>query len=212
MRTYIKFWGFLGKRFKIGPKLEGNQKTYVIGIMGTETGVGTTHLALMLANDLANVYGYRTAVVEMGKRPVYKKMFQQTVYEQGKITFYAQEANQDLSAIVCQNYHYVILDISWDSPRGVSEFVRSDQRFVVGALNRWKYDGMRCFLDRMISMKEHCAYQCLSLVCDRHLKKKIQEKYEVDIKTIPYVADPLSLEGDKLLWLEGLLKAGGLHV
>lgn len=181
-----------------------NPGTTVIAVLGSDRGVGATHFCMALCNFLQNVYGLKVSYAEMNMHSVAGVLEDKLENRVRKIRMYGC-GSLDWNSIR-KGSDAAVADISWDNPGGMAEFMRSDIRFVVGALSSWKEASLESMLDRLLNTPEgNCDFTCLSLPCDRRIKKKIEKEYGIAVSLIPYMENPFILRSEHCMWFERLL-------
>ncbi len=203
---------FLGWIQGVGRKTDRKRrKAVVIGVLGVQRGVGNTSMCMMLCNYLANVCKSKVAYIEHNLQPIVTDIAGQM--EQGQeeqpllyrgIAMYQNGESVRSTEFIEQDYEYIVLDLSWDAQGSMQEWLQSDARILIGALNRWKAKGWEYALDRLVSIRK-LSFCCLSLCCDRQLLKNLQRRYGILIETIPYVADSFYLQPQQCKWLQSML-------
>lgn len=190
-----------------------NKDSYVIGILGVTSGVGTTHLSIMIGNYLANILGKTVALLELNKNNTFSRLANLESSEEEKsciningIDFYQNIVYEDILQIMTNRYNYVVLDISNKYILGKNEFLRSHKKIIIGSLSKWKIHDYFKYLDSNYLALEKTPSIFLSLTKDSLYHKKIQKKYGITVKPIPFEENPFYLQSKNLQWIQELLK------
>lgn len=121
----------------------------LVGITGTETNIGVTHNAIVLANYFRKK-GYMVALAEMNNSNVFsniKDEFDETEYEEGYFTLhgidYYRECNQEkLVQIMEHSYNFIILDFGYIKGCDVITFEKCDERILISGSKPWEWMSM----------------------------------------------------------------------
>lgn len=125
----------------------------VIGMLGDDRGVGTTHTALLVANYFSNWVGLKTCYIEYGTQnqmigmmssdnityprengiPIHPYNF---IYED--IICYPSLQEQQLSFVLSEGYQCIIVDFGIKSKSYYHEILRCDKRYLITSLKPWR--------------------------------------------------------------------------
>lgn len=125
------------------------RKTIKIGILGTHSGVGVTHTAIMLCQYLSRNKRYTSVYLEVNKSNEIGYLYgaelgiesiaiSQEPFEIRKTIFYNNLTLDELVTLYNQEYEYYILDLGVDHVNNQEEFLRCDIKILVGSLTEWK--------------------------------------------------------------------------
>ncbi|MGB8454845.1 MAG: hypothetical protein WCD89_21265 [Anaerocolumna sp.] len=183
---------------------EKTQGKLIIGIMGTHTGAGVTHLGILLATYLSEYRGQRIAFIECSPRTdlQYLKQYffdqtedidHQDFFTIRRVTFYQNKNLQGIPEIVGDKYDCVILDLNTDMVKNKSEFLRCDKKIIVSSLTVWKIHELDKFTGNTAHIKncEQWIY-AISFAQNKALKEGIK-RLQKNIYGIPYEPDPFIL-------------------
>lgn len=175
----------------------------VVGIMGVCRGVGTTHMALLLANCMANGMKIKTAVVEYNDHNDYLGILKESgvhgeirQFTYGGIDFYRNVQEKQLSELIACGYDVVIVDMQYGQNESMREFLRCNIRIVVSGLNLWQIGALKTFIKN--ENLSPSLYICASHCCNPDLAKAIQKEYKVLVKEIPTERDPFRVSAEGL--------------
>ena len=117
LQSIVFFHTFTNKETEEIPIFPFKKQVYtkkIIGVASVEHGLGTTHIALTLANYLCSKLGMKTAYIELNP----SHQIQTLISKQGKpsflykgIVFYPNTTVTSLPEILRMDYRYFILDI-----------------------------------------------------------------------------------------------------
>lgn len=199
------------RRFK-GSSVKFADKTGSIGIMGTARGVGTTHLAIIIANYCVSVLGLHTAAVEYNQHRDYMKIYDEAKiktddirhFTLSGIDFYSCRSPEEVASVYAQNYEFLILDMDYAERKCFQEFLRCDLRVVVCSTAKWKIaKAYQCI--EAISANRFLAASFLAEPC---VKKRLEHQWQVPLWDIPTETNPFCLTAGNLLWLKTFLESG----
>lgn len=124
-------------------------ETKIIGVMGTDSKVGVTHLAIMISNYIANVYGKKVGYLEYdGESSVKWLCENEKKFKHYGINFYTSVYVEKLPELIAKGYDYIVIDFSSDYFKGRSEFLRCNKKIVVGDVNPWNIINYYKFIER----------------------------------------------------------------
>ena len=179
-----------------------NKTMEVIGVIGTERGVGATHLSLMLGVFLSIVKGYKVAVVELNHpgsirqagvilksiKPFFRKKLLNL------ITLYTESDEAELSEVISMEYDYVIVDYGCDFNKNKKSYLMCPHKIVIGSLSWWRLHNYVAFIANNSAEKsiKHWLFMATSPVKEgiRYLNRE----FKIEVEEIPYEPDPFMLK------------------
>ena len=118
-------------------ELEESPRAKTIGILGVQSGVGVTTMAVSLAGYLSGLLREKTAIVEYGQKTTFAKML--NTEGQGHFTLkhidYYTKNSESLSALEYKNYDTVVVDFG-SSVSHMGDFIRCTHKIILGTLQR----------------------------------------------------------------------------
>lgn len=185
----------------------------VIGFLGLDSGVGTTHLAIATANYIVTRWGLSAAVVELGNHPCIQDMDPDLCVEEHHcfhldgVSYYPHTELQQIPEVMNDPYQFLILDLGCDVGSVWQEFLRCDKKFMVGSLSPWRISRVENNISRLYSFILNKKLSCcfITLSDSSYEKKRIQNTYHVPVRTMPFIADPFWLVKDQLSFFQQLL-------
>ena len=199
------------RKFKASP-VNFMEKTGSIGVMGTARGVGTTHLAIIIANYCANVLGLNTAAVEYNQHRDYMKICDEAGIKTDDIRhftlsgvdFYSCHSPEHVARIYAQDYEFLILDLDYADRECFQEFLRCDLKIAVCSTAKWK-------IAKAYQCIQEISYNRLltaSFMAEPGTKKRLEHQLQVRLWDIPTETNPFCLTAGNLLWLKSFLESG----
>ncbi|WP_145950130.1 ParA family protein [Paenibacillus sp. Y412MC10] len=178
--------------------------TAVIGMIGTGSGVGTTHSAVTLANYLSRK-GNKVALIECNESEDFKYI--ELAYEGVKdesrslltksfeihgvnyIKF--DSAELDLIPLMQAEYNFIVLDLgSFDDTRYFEEFLRADIQIVVASGGEWKQRHLKKFFNANIEYEHQGKWNVLLPLVDNQSRSDIESDLNREkIYRLPYHPD-----------------------
>lgn len=197
---------FLGKLLGEHSRIRSSRtRPVIIAVMGTDRGVGTTHFCTAALNFLVNVRGLNVVMAELNMHPII-----QHIINSGEEEIPAFILPFDRIQMSGSRYDAVILDISADYPKGVSEFLRSDMRFLLGSLLPWKSVNFTNIIENIVkdiaANDRNCHFVCLSLAYDRQTAGRIKKTYRIEPERFLFIENPLKLKPEQCIWLNEKLE------
>ncbi len=189
------------------------QPTRVIGIIGTGSGVGATHLAIMLSVFLSYITGRKTALVEKNDSGCFRQaeiILQNMKWNNKKtikeISIYKQASSSELSNIMASGFEFVVVDFGHNLEDNQDQFLMCNAKIVVGSLSLWKIHELVGFLAKIENepSKKYWAYLMSSPI--QKGQKYLRNKFKLNVQVIPYEPDPFYLRGETMNFLKDLCK------
>jgi hypothetical protein len=198
-------------------KRPGTQGKLIIGITGTHSGAGVTHLAVLMATYFSEYLGLRTAFLECApkneiqyiKNHFFKEYDESADAEDNfsvhRVTFYKNRNVQGIPEIMGDQFDCVILDFGIDVNKYKGEFLRCDKKIIVSSLAVWKVEGLRRFIHNTgyIKNSDQWIYG-IPFVQDKVINKGRKE-LNVPIYGIPYEPDPFVLSNSTIQFFQKIL-------
>lgn len=119
----------------------------IIGIMGVEEGVGSTHTSIMFANYVGRKVK-KIALVEWGRQEAFEKI--EKVYEGrgfreydekfkiNKVEYFKNYSESGFAGFRRENYDVVVVDFGKQSGKKIKAITEVDKIFIVGRSNEWR--------------------------------------------------------------------------
>lgn len=193
---------FLGKKLrKCGKKKDFFNNTVVIAVMGTESGVGTTHLCITISNFLAYVKNRKVELVEVNNTGDISKI---NMINSDALKDFIVTSNMKNSNLHDSKADFVVADLSLKRPEAINIFLQADIKILVGGVNLWKMNGWILAFELLKDRLEVQNITCLSLDCDRHVLKELRA-YGYNIELIPIEKDVFLLNSKNIKWIEELI-------
>ena len=166
------------------------------GIVGADSGCGTTLLALALANCSVSRLRRRTALIEIGKNDLCQMTGEDFEYQEGlyhfsilDIDIFSSASLKDINKILVNQYDEIIIDFG--HPENVShEFASCNKQIIVASFLPYRYKNLTIFLG------DYCDYsQLLRAEVVVYGKNKLSLQWEKRnhkiIFYMPTIYDPL---------------------
>lgn len=174
-----------------------------------ERGLGTTHIALTLANYLCSKLGMKTAYIELNPTNQIHSLSpkQETPSFMYKgVVFYPNTTVTSLPEILHEDFRYFVLDMGVLTTYTIPEFLRCDKPFLVCSPSKWRCSQIEEKIDQLFYNQQQ---NCFSLIMNLSEKrstfsifsKKCEQHY------FPYIQNPFHLEPQHFLSMSLLLKS-----
>lgn len=190
----VKRW--LKKEIK---QLKSRKEKYIIGIAGTESGVGTTHFAIMLAEFLTDIRGEKTALLELNQKRDFQKIQklikeeEQDFFSIQEVTYFKEVKEEKLVYLFNMDYHYFILDFGKDLEQYKNEFLRCDKKMIIGSLIEWKRNSLFCFIEKYQNIFGNEDWNYFITFGQKKEIKEVSRLIKRKLWAINYVASPYCL-------------------
>lgn len=177
--------------------------------MGSQAGLGVTHLAIALADYTAKRLHARTALAELGERNTLANLWDSDCedgFSMGGVSYYPSVNASEFGYLCNMNYEYMILDLGQDSKMAREELLRCNVKLIVGSLNPWRKHSYYEYIKRLQENSGTLElYTFLALFADKIEIKKCRRTFKAQVKSIPFIADPFCPGKAEILFLHSLL-------
>lgn len=183
--------------------------TITVGITGTQTQVGVTHLAIMLANYLSSKERCRVAVVDFSKKQ--SLLLLQEIYEECDmrqktevcfdntfcihgVDYFSRATQRDIANILQLGYEYVVMDfggLNWENSE--YEILRCHKRILVGSCCEWQQKAFFQVMDNLRMSQDNGKWCYAAFLGIQEIRHKLEKLYRIHIHKIPYEEDPFCL-------------------
>lgn len=204
-----------------------------IGIMGCDTGVGVTHLAIALCNYCCSKQRKKVAYLELHARAEISQLIPESkLYSALKphsakhtlksnlsdstscpchfqfrgVDYYPHVSDSMIPALLNQGYDYLILDIGSIKEADYSEFLRCDRKLVVGSVAPWKLWRYEEFFRQFVNSQNLGeGFHYLLQMGTWADTSHFIKSHHISMVPIPFIKNPFRLEKELFLFLEELL-------
>lgn len=168
-------------------ELEESPRAKTIGILGVQSGVGVTTMAVSLAGYLSGLLREKTAIVEYGQKTTFAKML--NTEGQGHFTLkhidYYTKKSESLSALEYKNYDTVVVDFG-SSVSHMGDFIRCTHKIILGTLEPWNVDRYEEFCNHIAEYAGSDTWLHI-LHGDEGQIRRIMRAYKVCAIKRPYI-------------------------
>ncbi len=185
------------QRLHIKNLIKNREKSFVISIVGTSSGVGSTHQSILLANFLRRL-GIKVALVECNNSESFSNIEKSVSYKETDKNFkfkgvhYFKNVNrEELDFIKKQYFQAVVLDIGKNVKKHRNDFVNSDLAIVITRISEWKINEIETFRDSNPEIIMD-RIKWLSLYSNIIEKSEIKKRYGIKTYTLPFIKDAFS--------------------
>ena len=185
------------------------QGKLIFGILGTHTGAGATHFALLLCNYLSDYLGKKTAYVECF--PHNELQYLEEVYgSKGNATsnyesfllhqihYYKNIKENKLAEIIGLGYECIVLDLGIDLNKMKKEFIRCDRKIVITSLAIWKVKELENFMAKTELIRDKIEFNFGVPLINNKIVKGFSKENKLTMFSIPYEPDPFALSNDTI--------------
>lgn len=198
---------------KDGPAFE-TCKT--IGIAGACPAVGVTHLSILAANYLTGVRGQSAAVLEWNQSKSFLQMEHICCGSQGhgfpeghsfrvfEVDYYAMAQTSQLLLCRHKEYHRIMMDFGVLTADNQNEFLRCDQRILVGAMSEWQLEAFLELSGRMLwAEKERILY--MAAFGSEEIRKNMRQRLRQTVRRIPISVDAFTITAQIIRFFDSWL-------
>lgn len=103
--------------------------------------MGSTHIALTLANYLSSKLGMKTAYIELNASnqiSCLSKAPEKKMFSYRGISFFPNATPASLADILNGNYRYFVIDVGVLNTYTTKEFFRCDKQFLICSSSKWR--------------------------------------------------------------------------
>ena len=198
-----------------------------IGVMGCGRGVGTSHLAVALANYLTGVKRKKTALLEWnshGDFQILERFAGKNGRRQGEgqkktersrnksdrfrimeVDYYKMADPSVLSHCLSRDYHYIIMDYGEATEESLYECARCDRKILVGSLSEWKVEAFLEILEK--TERRDKSWRMAVVAGGEDTRKEIESMFRCRLQRIPASVDAFRITQEEITCFETLLFA-----
>ena len=171
--------------------------------------MGTTHIALTLANYLCSKQGMKTAYIELNATNQICALSQKqgnSVFSYKGIVFYPNISVTSLPEILHKNYQYYILDMGVLNTYTVTEFLRSDKPFLICSQSKWRFAHINEKIEHLFQYEQ--KKNCIRLIMNLSEQESNFPHFSSFCEQFPfpYIPNPFRLEPKNFHAISRLLK------
>lgn len=184
--------------------------------MGSSTGVGVTHFAIMLAGFFSAGKNNRIAMVELNsnssfsalkKLHCHEDMLLDETREQFSlfnVDYFPHRTSLNVAGIFQMDYDYIVMDLGCNRDENINELLRCNIGCLVGSLSEWKISMFEKNICELQQLAVKDSFYFLTTFGMQKLKKKVEKKYHIKISSIPYEPTPFVLHRETFAFFEML--------
>lgn len=196
-----------------------------IGVMGCGRGVGTSHLAVELANYLTGVKRKKTALLEWNSHGDFQILERfagkssrghgakqkKTSRNQNRngcfcimeVDYYKMADPAVLSQCLSRDYHYIIMDYGEAAEKSLYECARCDIKILVGSLSEWKVEAFLEVLEQ--TKKRDKSWKIAVISGGEDTRKEIEAMFRCRLLRIPASVDAFCITQEEITCFETML-------
>ncbi len=198
-----------------------SEKHFIIGIAGTNHGIGVTHLCISFANFTASKCGFKTACLEMNdaetfrclengaanpqKRPADSCRRYFTVYG---VDYYPSVQKDEIPELFNKGYHYYFLDFGVLNNFVRDEYLRCNKKFLIGSRAPWRADCFQKLFHQYPEIKTMEFFYCMVQFGEKTdiVKLSVMLSFPLrQFRLIPFIKNPFHIKKEQFSFLEELL-------
>jgi len=177
----------------------------IIGVMGSDKGVGVTHFSIMLAGFISSKERRRTAIVELNHSDAfnnmgvmyygenYNKGLEISTFQLEGVDYYCGMTVEQYARLYHIGYEYIVIDMGHDWKKYYYEFLRCNTRLIVGNCNEWNVLKFEECISAIIDMDSKDNIHFLNSFGNEKLRRQLERKYRVAIQCVPFMKTPFEL-------------------
>ena len=167
----------------------------MIGIAGSNVGVGCTHFSIMLANYLTGYLRRKAILLEFNESGDFERLEQVCTGQTGRknpyrildADYYKHAGPENIKEVLLEGYDDILIDFGSVKDGEHESYWRCDKKFLVGSFTEWQQESFREFemensredfgsmqngfrFQRMLSRSRRNAENFLNGSCDRKME------------------------------------------
>lgn len=194
-----------------------------MGVLGCDSGVGVTHLALSLCGYCASKRRKKTAFLEMHTRSEISQLAPESqcfpavhtrsnvsgsadFFRMQGVDYYPHVSAARIPTLLNQGYDYLILDLGYLNEADIAEFLLCDRKLVLGSLapwKIWKYEAFFLQLQSSVNLGEGFCY--LVQTGSRRNLHRFSGSHRVAMANVPLIQNPFRIGKELFSFFETLL-------
>lgn len=199
---------------KAGPTFERNaRRTEIIAVGGVASGIGSTHLSVLIAAYLSRFFRTKVAILEYGSKPCFHQLdtlrngqqqaFSRLRFEINNLTFlkaahYSEYATED--------FDYVVVDMGeLEHTEDVSYFFKSSLPVLVASSRDWRVHELFNFCSKNSSFKQDRMCVAFPMGEEESLDFIRSVIKKRPLYSVPQHSDPFAKQSDTDESLESIL-------
>lgn len=182
--------------------------------------MGTSHLAISLANYLTGVKRKKTALLEWNDHGDFERIgrfagkeWRETEQSRNKgevfrimeVDYYKMADPSVLSFCLGRDYHYIILDYGEVTESSLCECARCDRKILVGSLSEWKAEAFLEVLEQAGNRDE--SWRMAVVSGGEDTRREIEKLFRCRLQRLPASADAFRITREEIPCFEDLLFA-----
>ena len=158
----------------------------MIGIAGSNVGVGCTHFSIMLANYLTGYLRRKAILLEFNESGDFERLEQVCTGQTGRKNPY-----RILDALL-EGYDDILIDFGSVKDGEHESYWRCDKKFLVGSFTEWQQESFREFeMEKRAKQKK--SWQSLAVFGSEETRREFSRRYRINAERIPFSADAFSV-------------------
>jgi hypothetical protein len=204
-----------GKEHTTSNEDSSSPETMIIAVGSTNSGVGSTHTALLIGQYLAKYGKGNVAIWEAGANPCFEflEYVQQGSYngasyfDYGNVTLFKSGKNWNWMDIAMDRYAYVVLDLGdmQDQPEQVRLFLKSHLPVLVSSGSTWRMKDLIQFCREHTEARQERWRITLPLASKESRDEVAEILSGRPIFALPCHSEPLQASSETEQVLEGIL-------
>lgn len=195
----------------------------MIGLIGTCSGAGTTHLGVTLANYYANGLHRKVAVVGVGSTKDYELIKEELdtkgvrYYKErsGKYAFsykgidFFTKSCDGMTSMLRDSYDTIIVDLNLrgtDSHMiaALREVSECEKKILVGSFLPWKCKECLKRVERIGKIIDLNGMTMLTTTISPKRVRQVEHEYNIKVRQVPMETNPFKISGEHLEFLRSL--------
>ena len=173
--------------------------------------MGTSHLAISLANYLTGVKRKKTALLEWNDHGEFERIgrfagkeWRETDQSRNKgevfrimeVDYYKMADPSVLSFCLGRDYHYIILDYGEVTESSLCECARCDRKILVGSLSEWKAEAFLEVLEQAGNRDE--SWRMAVVSGGEDTRREIEKLFRCRLQRLPASADAFRITREEI--------------
>jgi hypothetical protein len=182
----------------------------IIGLIGTQHGVGVTHTGILLAFYYGEELGMKTALLECNKHRDMRLIRQAYEWDREEdnyfsfrnITCYQEVTPEQIPQIMGEDYDCIIMDFGTELSSNREELLRCSTKIIIGGHSELDILKLHNFIKQteVIQGSEH--WLCYLVQAKEHTLQRLRNELKQKIWAVPEVEEPTRMNNSVRLFLK----------
>lgn len=184
----------------------------VIGIIGAGSGVGVTHLCILMANYFCGCCGKKTSVLEWNDHGDFARFGsactgmgrKEALYQIQEVDYYPRAGQRTLAQCLKDGYEKIIIDFGAMEGQESAELLRCHKVFLIISFSEWQegaFGAQEAWQEKALEN----GWLCLAAFGSEESRIQWNKRRRPAVLRIPFSVDAFTITKDELDWIKRLV-------